>query len=182
MKKILLFILGAVAAAIVVVLGMASMQPATYHVERSVVTSATPSTVFRILGDLKRYSEWSPWEKLDPEMKKTIAGEPGTVGSSYSWDGNGQVGAGKMTFTNVVPDQRFDIKLEFYRPWASTSSVSWLIAEEDGMTKVTWAMDGNNEGIAAKAFSMFVDMDKMLGKDFDSGLAVLKTIAEQESF
>jgi hypothetical protein len=181
MKKILILIAGTLAAAIVVVLGMASMQPATYHVERSVMTSATPTVVHRILGDLKRYSEWSPWEKLDPEMKKTIAGEPGTVGSSYAWDGNSQVGAGKMTFTGITPE-RFDIRLEFFRPMASTSAVSWLIAEEDGMTKVTWAMDGNNESIAAKAFSMFVDMDKMLGKDFDNGLAVLKTIAEQESF
>ena len=171
-------IIGSVVVSGLAVVGAASMQPEIYHVERSVTTSAPPSTVYRILSDFGRFGEWSPWEKLDPAMTKSIDGPAATVGTSYSWKGNDEVGAGRMTIVGLTPDQKVDIKLEFTAPWVSTSQTSWTVVADGAQSKITWAMDGRNEGLVAKVAAMFMNMDKMLGKDFDAGLATLKTVAE----
>ncbi len=170
-----LFVLIAVAA--VAIFAIASTRPATYHVERSTVTAGSPSTVYVVLNDLHRFPEWSPWQKLDPAMKITHEGPPSGVGAKYSWAGNKDVGEGRMTITESTPDQSVVEKLEFLKPWASTCDVRFTIVPDGNGSKVTWAMDGTND-MMAKVMSLFMSMDSMIGKDFDSGLANLKRVTE----
>lgn len=179
MKKVFLLVIGAFVLIAAGVLFAASRQPEAYHVERSVVTNAAPISVYAVLQDFRRFGEWSPWEELDPAMKRTFEGPETGVGSIYKWDGNDKVGAGKMTITGAEPNAHVDVALEFLRPFPSSSQVRWSVAPEGGGSKVTWAMDGKNDTLVAKAFSLFVDMDAMLGKDFEKGLAKLKTVAEK---
>jgi hypothetical protein len=181
MKKKLLIVLAVLGVVAVGICVAASLQPAHYHVERSVVIAAPPAVVYDIVSDFRRFGEWSPWEKLDPGMKKTFDGPPKNVGSTYAWQGNDDVGEGRMTIVAAAPNQKVDIKLEFFKPWQSTSQTSWNLASEGEQTKFTWAMDGNNEGLVPKMFSMFMNMDKMLGKDFEAGLTSLKELSEKEA-
>lgn len=178
MKKV---ILGALALLVFVVLGVliaASMQPEEYRVERSVVIEAPPEEVYQVMADFERYGEWSPWEKLDPNLKKTVTGKPGEVGTRYTWEGNDQVGQGSMTVTGAVPNERVDIKLEFLKPFEATSTTAWVLTPEGEGTRMTWSMEGRNEGLMPKVFALFMDMEQMIGKDFEEGLANLKRVVE----
>ena len=169
---------GAFVGALVVVLLIAILtRPSTYRVERSVTVGASPEAVYAQVTDFKKWAVWSPWGKLDPKMKTTFEGTPGAVGSVYTWNGNDDVGSGKMTIAALDPNKRVDIKLEFYKPFASTAGNGFLIVPAGKETKVTWFMDGNND-FMGKAFSLFMDMDKMIGADFEKGLGDMKKIVE----
>jgi uncharacterized protein YndB with AHSA1/START domain len=176
LKKILIG-LGVIIVAFVVVV---ATRPATFHVERSTTIQAPADVVFAVVNDFHRWGEWSPWDKLDPDMKKTFSGPPSGVGSSYQWTGNDKVGEGRMTITEATPVQRVGIKLEFMKPWEATNTVTFSLKPAAGGTTVFWSMDGNNN-FMAKAFSLFMDMDKMIGGDFERGLAQLKTVAEKDA-
>jgi uncharacterized protein YndB with AHSA1/START domain len=176
--KILLAIVAVVVLAVLGIVVTASMQPEAYHIERSVVIAAPPAKVYGFIADFNNYGAWSPWESLDPSMKKTVTGAPGTVGSTYAWEGNDKVGAGTMTFTEVKPDERLVIALDFLRPFPSKGVTTWTTAADGAGTKMTWAMDGRNEAIFQKVFGMFF-MESMLGKSFDEGLAKLKAATER---
>lgn len=176
-RKIALTLFVLIAVGAIAVFGIASTRPATYHIERSVTTAAPPATVYAVLNDMHRFPEWSPWQELDPNMKVTHDGPPTGVGSVYTWTGNKDVGEGRMTITASTPDESVVQKLEFMKPWASTCDVHFTIAPEGSGSKVTWAMDGNND-MMAKVMSLFMNMDSMVGKDFDKGLGKLKTLTE----
>lgn len=176
-RKIALTLFVLIAVAAVAIFAIASTRPAQYHVERSIVTDAPPATVYAVLNDLHRFPEWSPWQKLDPEMKITHSGPPTGVGASYHWVGNKDVGEGRMTITESTPHASVVEKLEFIKPWASTCDVQFTIAPEGGGSKVTWAMDGTNDTMG-KVMSMFMNMDAMIGKDFEEGLGKLKSVSE----
>ncbi len=178
-RKIALTLFVVITVAIVAILGLASTKPATYHVERSLTMAAPPQTVYAVLNDLHRFPEWSPWQKLDPAMKITHDGPPSGVGAKYHWVGNKDVGEGRMTITGSTPFESVEEKLEFLKPWESTSDVRFSIAPDAAGTKVTWAMDGNND-FMAKVMTVFMSMDAMIGKDFDAGLANLKRVTESE--
>ena len=179
LRKIALTLFVLIAVAAVAIFAIASTRPATYHVERSLTVSASPATVYAIVNDLHRFHEWSPWQKLDPAMKVTHEGPPSGVGAKLHWVGNSDVGEGRMTITASTPNEMVVEKLEFLKPWASTSDVRFTIVPEAEGTKVTWAMDGTND-MMAKVMTLFMDMDAMLGKDFNEGLANLKRVAESE--
>lgn len=166
-----------ITAAVIAVLAVAGTRPATYHVERTTTTAAPPQTVYTLVNDLNRFHEWSPWQKLDPAMKTSVEGAGTEVGSSYSWAGNDEVGEGRMTITETMPANHVAMKLEFLKPWKSTSDIHLRIAPEGDGSKVTWAMDGNNN-LMSKVMSLFMSMDSMIGKDFENGLANLKQVAE----
>ncbi len=176
-RKIALTLFVLIAVACVAIFGIASTRPATYHIERSVTTSASPATVYAVLNDMHRFPEWSPWQELDPNMKITHEGPPSGVGASYSWVGNKDVGEGRMTITESTPNESVVQKLEFLKPWASTSAVHFTIAPEGTGSKVTWAMDGDNDTMS-KVMSLFMNMDQMVGKDFEKGLGRLKELTE----
>ena len=172
LKKILLG-LGAVLLVLVIVI---ALQPATFHVERSMNISATPDTVLAQVNDFHAWNTWSPWEKLDPGMKRSYDGPPSGVGAKYAWVGNKQVGEGRMTIEKSEPS-RVEIKLEFLKPFAATNTSTFTFAKTDEGTKTTWAMDGNNN-FMGKAFHLVMNMDKMIGPDFERGLAAMKTAVE----
>ena len=177
LKRIALTLFSIITVAVVAVLAIAATRPATYHVERSISTSAAPQAVFDVLNDFHNFPKWSPWQKLDPKMAVKYEGPSSGVGSAYSWVGNGEAGAGKMTITDATPPSSITLKLEFLKPFASTCAVHYQIAPEGGGSHVTWGMDGNNNYVS-KVMGLFVSMDQMIGKDFEAGLASLKTVAE----
>jgi uncharacterized protein YndB with AHSA1/START domain len=174
MSKVLLvlvLLLGGAAAFV-------ATRPDAYHVERSATVEAPPATVFAQVDDLSVWKEWSPWEKRDPAMKRMLSATPAGVGATYSWEGNKQVGKGKMTIVDSKPGEKVVQKLEFIEPFQSQSSVTFTFTPETPTTtKVTWAMDGKHNFVG-KAFSVVKPMDGMIGKDFEEGLASLKKVAE----
>ena len=165
------------AALIVVLLLVIITRPDTYHVERSTTISASPEVVYAQVADFHKWEAWSPWGKLDPNMKTNFGGTPGTVGSSYSWVGNDDVGEGKMTVLAVEPNKRVEINLQFIKPFESAAINAFALESSGKETKVTWLMDGKNNFIS-KAMTLFMNMDKMIGKDFEKGLADMKKVAE----
>ncbi len=174
MIPILLGILAVVAA-----VGFAAVatRDENYRIDRSVNVNANPSDIFAVLRDFRQFERWSPWEKLDPKMQKTIEGETGAPGSYYHWAGNKEVGEGTMTILDTQPDEGVDLRLEFFRPFASQATIRWSIAPAgDGSQVVTWTMKGKHGNLMAKAFAPM--MSKMLGKNFDEGLAKLKACCE----
>jgi hypothetical protein len=172
LKKILIGIGVALALLVVVIL----MQPATFHVERSVDMAASPEAAFAQVNDFHAWRGWSPWEKLDPSLKRAYDGAPSGVGAKYAWVGNKQVGEGRMTIEKSDPSAVV-IKLEFLKPFAASNTATFTFAKTPTGNKTTWAMDGNNNFIS-KAFHLVMDMDKMIGPDFERGLSAMKTAAE----
>ncbi len=167
---------------LVLVLGAAgayvATRPDAYHVERSVTVAAPAATVFGVVDDLATWKDWSPWDKRDPAMKKTLTATTTGVGASYSWEGNKEVGKGKMTIIDSRPNERVAQKLEFIEPFQSIAEVSFAFKPDSvDSTKVTWAMDGKHNFIS-KAMNVVKPMDKMIGPDFEDGLAGLKRVAE----
>jgi uncharacterized protein YndB with AHSA1/START domain len=173
LKKVLI----GVAAVVVLFVVIVATRPATFHVERSTMVSAPPEAVFAQVNDFHAWPNWSPWEKMDPGLKRTYAGAPSGQGSVYEWAGNDKVGEGRMTIEKSDKPSLVSIKLEFLKPFAATNTATFAFTPAAEGTKVTWAMDGSNN-FMSKAFQLFMDMDQMIGKDFEQGLASMKTVAE----
>jgi hypothetical protein len=172
LKKILIGLAAALTLLVIVI----SLQPATFHVERSIVMAAPPEAAHAQVNDFHAWSAWSPWEKMDPSMKRTFAGAPRGVGAKYAWVGNQDVGEGRMTIEKSEPTQ-IVIKLEFLKPFEATNTATFTFAKTPEGNKTTWAMDGNNNFVS-KAMCLVMDMDEMIGADFERGLAAMKTAAE----
>lgn len=166
-----------IALLLVVLLAVILTRPAQYHVERSTTIPAPAALIQTHLEDFHLWEAWSPWAKIDPAMQTEFSGPPSGVGAVYFWTGNDKVGEGRMTLTESVPAAKTAIKLEFLKPFKSTNATTFTLAPEGEVTKVTWAMDGNND-FMGKAMSLFTSMDKMIGPDFEKGLASLKQITE----
>lgn len=177
LKKILLGIVVMIVVLIAVFLVMVMMQPAHYQVERSATINAPAPVVFGLVNDFHKWDSWSPWEKLDPTMKRSFAGAPAGTGAMYSWTGNSQVGEGKMTIVESRPSDLIKIRLEFIKPFAATNATDFAFTPSGNATNVKWTMAGDNNFVG-KAFSLFMNMDKMVGGDFERGLAQMKQVAE----
>ena len=165
------------AAAIVVLLIVIATRPDTYRVERSATISASPDVVYAQVADFHKWGAWAPWFKLDPNIKLTYGGTQGTVGASYAWTGNDEVGQGEMIVLAVDQNKRLDFNLHFIKPFDSAAKNGFVFEGTGKETKVTWSMEGTNN-FMSKAMCLVMDMDKMIGKDFEKGLAQLKQIAE----
>jgi uncharacterized protein YndB with AHSA1/START domain len=175
LKKILIGVAVVLVAFVIIVM----MQPSEFRVERSTTMSAPPSVVFEQVNDFRNWGAWSPWEKLDPAMKRTFDGASSGTGSIYAWVGNEDVGEGQMTITESRPAEFIRIKLEFFSPWAATSTTEFSFTPDGDRTMVRWSMFGENN-FMAKAFGLFMDMDKLIGSDFEKGLAQLESVSERE--
>lgn len=178
MRKILLTILAVV---VVLVLGfviLVSTQPDSFAVSRSTTIATSAEMVFAHVNDLRKWQAWSPWEKLDPDMKKTFEGPPAGEGAVYAWSGDGNVGEGKMTIVESRANERIHIRLDFVKPMQATNDVEFTFAPDGNNTAVTWTMNGRNNFIG-KTFQLFMDMDKMVGDQFAKGLADLKQVVER---
>jgi hypothetical protein len=162
---------------VVVLIGVILTRPATYHIERSTTIDAQAATVFPQVNDFNNWEAWSPWAKLDPNMTTELGGAASGTGATYHWVGNKEVGEGRMTITDSRPNEHVAIKLEFLKPWQSTSTTTFTMTPASSGTQVVWAMDGQND-FTGKAVSLFMNMDQMVGKDFEKGLAALKSISE----
>ncbi len=169
-------------ALVVVVIGIlifAATKPPTYHVERSTTIAATPEKISPLVNDFHNWDQWSPWAKLDPNMRVSYSGAPAGQGAVYEWEGNSKVGKGRMEILAAEPTVT-SIKLDFLSPFASHNQANFILQPQGSTTRVTWTMDGPNT-FASKLMSVFVSMDKMIGKDFDTGLNQLKFAAEKQS-
>lgn len=174
LKKVLVGLVVVVALLVAFI----ATRPSHFLVERSAVIAAPPAVVFARLADFGQWSAWSPWEKLDPAMKRTVSGAPATVGHSYAWSGNAKAGEGRMTITELTPE-RIELRLEFLKPWKATNETVFTLAPESSGCRVTWTMSGTN-GFVMKAFGLVMDMDAMVGKDFEEGLRNLRATAEAD--
>ena len=173
LKKILL----AVAVIILLFVIVVAMQPADFRITRSTTIAAPAETVFAHVNDFHKWDAWSPWAKLDPAMKQSYEGSAAGTGAIYTWDGNKDVGTGRMTLTESRSNELVRIKLEFLKPFAAVNDTEFTFKSEGNQTAVTWSMTGKNNFIA-KAFSLIMNMDKMVGGDFEKGLAQLKPVVE----
>jgi len=136
--------------------------------------------VYAQVADFHRWPAWSPWAHLDPHMEVQYTGAPSGLGAVYDWKGNDKVGQGRMTIVDARPAEQLGIKLEFMKPWAQTSRSEFLFKPEAGGTRVAWVMTGENDFVG-KAFGVFMNMDKLVGGDFEKGLATLRNVSEEAS-
>ncbi len=173
LKKILI----ALAVIVLVFVVVVALQPSEYLVVRTAGISAPPAVVFAQIADFHKWEAWSPWAKLDPAAKNTFDGPPAGTGAVFAWEGNKKVGAGRMTITESHPDDLIKIKLEFIKPFPSTATTEFTFKPEGIQTAVTWSMTGE-KNFLSKAFCLFMNMDKMIGGDFERGFANMKSVAE----
>ena len=149
----------------------------TYTVQRSTTVQAPPRRLFEQVEDFHRWPAWSPWEGLDPAMQRTYGGPAKGAGSTYAWSGNRKAGQGRMEITRSSPED-VEVALDFLKPFKSSSVTTFTFAPEGDGTRVTWTMAGPRT-LAVKVMGIFTSMDKLVGKDFEKGLARLKAVAEQ---
>ena len=178
------WILGAVAVVIVAFVVVVALQPTDFRIERSATVRAPAAAVHAQVNDFQNWRAWSPWEKIDPALKRSYEGPKAGTGASYAWQGNSDVGEGRMTIVESKPGELVMIKLEFIKPFAATNNTEFRFkqagAGADASTAVTWTMSGQNNFLA-RAMCMFVDMDKMVGAQFEQGLAQMKAVAEKRT-
>jgi uncharacterized protein YndB with AHSA1/START domain len=175
LKKIAL----ALGALLALLAAVVAMQPSAFAIERSAEIGAPPEVVYRHIENLRAWEAWNPWAKIDPEMATRYAGPEAGLGASSAWDGP-NAGKGRMTITGVKPGREVEVELEFLEPMAATNRALFTLAPSGPGTRVTWRMEGHN-GFAGKAVALVMDMDQMVGSEFEKGLASMKTVAESDA-
>jgi uncharacterized protein YndB with AHSA1/START domain len=166
-----------VAGALIGVLGYAATKPDTFTVQRSIAINASPEKIYPLIADFKNWGAWSPFEKMDPSMKRTMSGAASGTGAVYAWEGNSNAGSGRMEITGATPPDKVTIKLDFTKPFPANNVVNFTLAPSGDGTTVRWAMQGRNTYVA-KLMSVFFSMDHMVGGQFETGLAAMKAAAE----
>jgi hypothetical protein len=167
-----------IAAALLGLLGYASTQPDTFVVERAVHIQAPPDKIYPYLADFRQWSAWSPWEKRDPAMQRRFSGAASGQGAVYAWEGNRDVGSGRMEIRSARPVSSVDLQLDFLAPFEAHNTATFTLVPQNGATAVTWTLQGPMPFLS-KVIGVFVSMDQMVGKDFEVGLANLKAVAEK---
>ncbi len=172
-KKLVLVLVVLIAA----VMLFALTKPDTLHVERTATINAPPAKIFPYINDFHQWGAWSPWEKLDPAMKRTHSGAPSGKGAVYEWAGNSNVGSGRMEILDSTPS-KVSIKLDFITPFEGHNLAEFTAKPSGDATSLTWTMDGPQPYLG-KVIGVFMNMDRMIGTDFERGLASLKAISEK---
>jgi uncharacterized protein YndB with AHSA1/START domain len=162
---------------IVAVLVYAATKPDIFRVRRATNIKAPPEKIFALINDYHRWVAWSPYEKLDPAMRRTYSGAASGTGAVYEWEGNSKAGKGRMEITDTAPPSKVVIKLDFVKPFEAHNIVEFTMDPTGASTNVTWDMHGPSPYLA-KVMHVFFNMDRMVGKDFETGLANLKALAE----
>ena len=171
---IIAIILAIVIAAVLI---MAAAKPDTFRVERSAIVNAPADRVFPLIADFREWLKWSPWEGRDPALKRTYSGADRGKGAAYAWDGNKNVGSGRMEILEASSPSKIVIKLDFLKPFEAHNVAEFTMLPQGGATNVIWVMHGPAP-FMSKVMQVFMNMDRMIGKDFETGLANLKTITE----
>lgn len=156
----------------------AATKPDSFRIERSTTIKAPPEKIFALINDFHQWEAWSPWEKIDPALKRTYSGAANGVGAVYEWSGNKDIGQGRMEIVESVPSAKVMLKLDFVTPFEAHNKVDFTLAQQGDVTKVTQAMYGPSPYIS-KLMTIFFSMEKMVGKKYEEGLANLKAIAEK---
>jgi len=167
----------ALLALILLVLLTAATRPNHFRVERSLDINAPAERVHACIHDFHRWTAWSPWEKIDPSMQRSYSGEPAGKGAVYAWNGNGKAGAGRMEITDSSPE-RIAIRIEFFKPFAACNTVEFALVPQESGTRVSWAMFGPSPFIS-RLMGLVFNLDKMIGRDFEAGLANLRGTVTQ---
>jgi hypothetical protein len=175
MLAVILIILVVIVAVILV---LAATRPNDFVVSRSADIKAPADAIFPLIDDFRHWPSWSPFEKLDPNMQRTLSGAEAGNGAAYAWDGNGKAGKGRMEITNSVPSSRVSLKLDFEKPFRANNTVDFTLSPSGEGTTVTWAMRGARPFIA-KLMGLFMNFDTLIGKDFEAGLGNLRRLAER---
>ena len=168
------------AALIVILAGIIATRASTFRVERTTRIDAPPDVVFALVNDLHAWDRWSPWAHLDPSMKVTYGGPPSGTGATYAWTGNDKVGEGNLRIVESKPAQDVVLRLEFIKPMASTNRTEFTFKPDGTGTKVDWVMTGPLD-FMGKGMDLFVGMDRMIGPDFEKGLAAMRREAEADA-
>lgn len=178
--KTLLVIIVVLAAVAAIVLVIAVSRPDAFRVERSTLIKAPADRIYPLIEDFRQWRGWSPFEELDPNLKRTYGGAERGDGATYAWDGTGKAGAGRMEVIEAEPSKRILINLDFSKPFEAHNKAEFTIVPEGDGSRVTWAMYGPNP-LVAKLMQMVMSMDSMVGGEFEKGLASLKALAEQRA-
>ena len=177
MLKIAGIVVGVIVVVIAIILIYAATKPNEFRVQRSVTIKAPPDKITALISDFHGWQSWSPYEKKDPDMKRTFGGSPSGKGATYDWNGNKNVGRGHMEILESTPS-KVVIKLDFYEPFEGHNTADFSVTPKGDSSDVTWAMYGPNQFIG-KVMQTFMNMDKMIGDDFEIGLKNLKALAEK---
>jgi len=175
-KTILIVIVAVLLIAVVAVVILATTKPDSFRVQRSTAIKAAPEKIFALINDFKAWPQWSPYETKDPNMQRQLSGADAGQGAVYAWSGNKNVGEGRMEILESTPTA-IVIKLDFLKPFEAHNTATFTLVPQVDSTEVTWTMDGPSPFIT-KVMSVFFNMDKMIGTDFEAGLANLKRLAE----
>jgi carbon monoxide dehydrogenase subunit G len=178
MLKTIAIIAAVIAVVVAGILIYAATKPNSFTVRRSIEIKAPPAKIFALINDLHGWAAWSPYEKKDPDMKRTFSGAQSGKGAVYEWDGNNTVGKGRMEVIDTSAPSKVTIKLDFIKPFEGHNTAEFTMEPKGDQTVVTWAMYGPSPFIA-KLMGTFINMDRMIGTDFEAGLVNLKTLAEK---
>lgn len=171
-------ILSLIAVALAAILAYAATKPDTFRVQRSAHIKAAPETIFPHIDTLANWAAWSPWEKMDPAMKKTASGPTNGKGAAVAWDGNSDVGTGRMEITASTPPSKVTLSLNFLKPFEAHNTAEFTLTPSADFTQVTWAMYGPQPYIM-KVMGLFCSPERMVGPQFEKGLADLKTLSKK---
>ena len=177
MSTVLAIIALVIVLAIVIILVLAMRKPATFRLERSTTIKAPPENIFPFVNDFHRWMTWSPWEKMDAELKRSYGGAESGKGATYGWEGK-KAGTGRMEIIEAKPSSKILIKLDFMKPFEAHNTAEFTFTPQSDGTRVDWAMFGPNI-FMARLMSTVINTDKLIGKDFEKGLAALKAAAEK---
>lgn len=168
----------AMVAVFAIVLILAAMKPDSFRIQRSATLAAPCEKIFPFINDFRNWRSWSPWERLDPNLKRNYGGADSGKGATYEWEGNKKVGKGRMEILDQSPPSKVTIQLDFIQPFEAHHTAEFALEPQGALTNVTWSMSGR-QPFAFKVMTLFMSMDKMVGKDFESGLANLKALVEK---
>ena len=176
--KVLIIIFAVFIVAVGAVLAYAATRPDVFQVRRTIVVNAAPDKIFPYINDFKSWTAWSPYETRDPNMQRTYGSSTSGKGATYSWNGDKNVGSGSMEIVDAPVPSRVTIKLDFTKPFEAHNMADFRLEPANGGTQVSWSMSGPTPFLG-KILHVFIDMDKMVGRDFEAGLANLKSVAEK---
>jgi uncharacterized protein YndB with AHSA1/START domain len=178
MFETIVIIAAVLAIAIAVVLILAAAKPDTFSVQRGATMKAPPEKIFSLINDFHQWGKWSPWENRDPAMTRIFSGAESGQGAVYAWEGNKNVGSGRMEILDASTPSKIIIKLDFLKPFEAHNTAEFTMLPQGDATSVNWVMHGPAP-FMSKMMQVFMNIDKMVGKDFEIGLTNLKGLTER---
>jgi len=180
MSEVVAIIAVVLAIATAIVFILAVTKPDTFSIRRAATVNAPADRIFPLINDFRQWANWSPWENRDPAMKRTYSGAESGKGAVYAWDGNKNVGSGRMEILDATSPSKIVIKLDFFKPFEGHNTAEFTIVpgRDASATNITWVMHGPSS-LMSRVMQVFMNLDRMIGRDFEAGLANLKRLTEK---